>query len=106
MAWELLGRYIANNTHLKKIDLQYCSIIDAKIAAFFRGLTKSASISITRFDLMSNEFGINGVRSMVPFLESAPHLEKLLMNYNDNVGTECFEMLISALTAIQVRYQP
>ena len=46
---------------------------------------------------MNNEFGIDGVRSMVPFLENAPHLEKLPMNGNNNVGTECFEMLISAL---------
>ena len=95
LAWELLGRYIAINTHLKKIDLQYCSMIDAKMAALFSRLTKSASIR--RFNLMNNEFGMDGVRSMVPFLENAPHLEQLLMNCNNNVGTECFEMLISAL---------
>ena len=30
-AWRLLGRYIANNTHLEKVDLHRCGITDQKM---------------------------------------------------------------------------
>ena len=39
-AWRLLGRYIANNTHLQELTI----LIDDTMSSLFRGLTKSSSI--------------------------------------------------------------
>ena len=81
LAWETLGRYIANNTHLEEIAIfENMSITDAKMALLFRGLTKSNSLQ--KFDLMSENhpaIGTNGIRSMVPFLKNSPNLSKLYL---------------------------
>ena len=42
-AWRLLGRYIANNTHLQKLDLDGC-LTDEKMALLFSELVKSSSL--------------------------------------------------------------
>ena len=98
LAWQLLGRYIANNTHLKKVDLEGSGLNDAKMSALFRGLTKSNSIYI--LDLMENNFGLDGVRCMIPFLENSPQLNSLLFGRNANINTECFELLVRTLNGI------
>ena len=36
LAWRLLGRYIANNTHLVKINLDGCSLTDEKWHYYLR----------------------------------------------------------------------
>ena len=41
---ELLGRYIANNTHLDTIHLMNCSVADNDMPILFQSLTKSSSI--------------------------------------------------------------
>ena len=92
LAWKLLGRYIANNTvlkrvcledydisdehisslfrnmasnsHLEYIDLPRCTLTDSKLVALFRGLTRSTSIK--SLNLGQNAFGMDGVQSMIP----------------------------------------
>ena len=67
-AWRLLGRYIANNTHLYELDLDGCNLTDEKMALLFTELVKSSSLKT--FHINDNSFGINGVRSMIPFLRT------------------------------------
>jgi hypothetical protein len=66
LSWRLLGRYIANNSHLKRIDLVHCNLTDGKMALLFNELTFSSSLK--DLYLCHNNFGIHGLRSMVPFL--------------------------------------
>ena len=66
-AWEQLGRYIANNRLLKSISLDGCDLPDEKVTLLFKGLGKRSSL--LELDLDANDFGINGVRSMVPLLQ-------------------------------------
>ena len=95
LAWELIGRYITNNTHLKQIGLVYCDMTDSKISSLFRGLTKSCSVK--QLLLTKNDFGIEGIRSMVPFLQNSPNLSKLDLTGNRNITTGVFELLVNAL---------
>jgi len=95
LAWKLLGRYIANNTCLKTFSLRSCGISDEKMALLFSELTSSSSIS--EFDVTINEFGIEGLRSMIPFMSYSPQLINLGVGGNNNINTECFELLTRAL---------
>ena len=45
--------------------------------------------------LGDNAFSIEGVRVMVPFLRNAAKLECLDVGDNNNLDTECFELLVS-----------
>ena len=92
--WKYLGRYIANNTHLECINLVSCNINDEKMTLLFAELVGSESLRI--LGLESNEFGIEGVQNMVPFLHNSPNLSRLLMG-GSNINTDCFELVISAL---------
>jgi len=56
LAWRLLGQYIANNTHLKSIDLSRCGLTDEKMALLFSELSSSASIK--EVDVHNNRFGM------------------------------------------------
>ena len=94
-AWKLLGRYIANNTHLVKIDLNDCGITDEKMTLLFRELVRNSSLK--QLLISDNEFGIAGVQKMVPFLQNSPHLSSLLMGGISNINTDCFELVISVL---------
>jgi len=96
LAWELFGRYIANNTHLKRFGLDSCHLTDEKMTLLFRELTYSKSLN--RLDLDGNEFGIDSVRSMTPLLQNCPNISTLYLCGNDNINSECFEVLISALS--------
>lgn len=97
LAWTLLGRYIANNTHLNLIDLNldHCYLTDEKMISLFGELVRSRSL--TSLHLISNDFGLEGVQKMVPLLLNAVNLSKLFMCNNANINSECFEILISAL---------
>ena len=90
-AWKLLGGYIAKNTHLKSIKICHCN--DEQMVLLFSGLRRSSSLK--RLELSNNEFGIEGVRSMIPFLENSPSISDI--RFFNNFNTECFEALISAL---------
>jgi len=95
LAWKLLGRYIKNNTHLKDIGFDNCNLTDEKTVLLFRELVRS--VSLERLDMDHNSFGIDGVRSMVPFLHNSPELDEISIARNENLNSECFEVLISAL---------
>jgi len=94
-AWELLGRYIANNSLLKKITLDEYFITDEKITFFFKGLGKSSSLDELKMNF--SRFGVVGMQSMVPLLQGSPNLLFLYLGKNPHFNTECFELLISAL---------
>jgi len=47
--------------------------------------------------LMDNTFGVNGIRSMIPFLKRSPNLSTLRMSSNPAIGTEGFELMIQTL---------
>ena len=95
LAWRLLGRYIANNTHMKEVFLNSCNLTDEEMSLLFKELVKS--VSLERLDIDDNRFGIDGVRSMVPLLQNSPHLSTLMMGGNRNINSECFGALLSAL---------
>jgi len=98
-AWRLLGRYIANNNHLYELDLDGCNLTDEKMALLFTELVKSSSLKT--FHINDNSFGINGVWSMIPFLQNS-NLSTLLSS-NNNFNSECFEVLVSALNGTFMR---
>lgn len=100
-AWKLLGRYIANNTHLEYLQLSGIGLSDETIvvSSLFRGLTKSSSIEVLKFDNSRslNNFSADGVRSMIPFLQNSPQLKVIDFSGNNNVDTAVFEVLVNAL---------
>jgi len=79
LSWRLLGRYIANNNYLERVDLVRCSISDEKMASLFYELTYSSSL--THLHLCHNSFGVDGLRSMVPFLNDT---NLLYLNFFNN----------------------
>ena len=97
LAWQLLGRYIANNTHLKNVhisNLYPISLNDERMTVLFGELT--SSISIERINLSKNR--LNGrltLRCMVPFLKST-RLMHIDLSWN-LLGNEGFELLINTL---------
>jgi len=103
LAWKLLGRYIANNTHLEKVDLIQCGITDEKMTLLFGELTHSTSL--THLNLSDNSFGIDGLRHMVPFLQNSPNLSRLQfgrfdifrIRRNINFDSDCFELVVQTL---------
>jgi len=100
-AWTLLGRYIANNTWLSRFNLKGCSLNNQKISALFTSLTKSSSITSLYLD--NNEFGIEGLRTMVPFLLNSPKLNGIDMGKNDFINSDCFELLVNTLHRVSSR---
>ena len=95
LAWELLGLYIANNTHLEYLDFDGDDLTDEKMALLFRRLVRSESL--TDLDLNCNSFGVEGVRCMVPFIQNSPKLDSIKFSSNDNFNSECFDLVMSAL---------
>ncbi|KAL7536824.1 hypothetical protein ACHAWF_005571 [Thalassiosira exigua] len=92
-AWELLGRYIARNTHLKRVSLD---VPDDKMPKFFEHLTNSRSIEDLTF--RQNNFGVDAIRSMVPFLKNTrPKLRELNLQESRTINTEIFELVTEAL---------
>lgn len=57
------------------------------------------SDSMKELALSGNNFGIDGVvRSLVPFLEAcSSQLTKLSLGHNNEINTECFELVVSSL---------
>ena len=70
------------------------AINDHKMLLLFRVLTNRTAI--TKMNLFDNGFSIAGIRSMVPFLQSANKLKELLLDGN-NIQSEGFNMLFRAL---------
>ena len=96
--WEQFGRDVANNTHLRELHIRngapMGALNDHSMTSLFRGLTRSSSI--TELSLFNNTFGLDGSRSMLPFLQNANNLRELEINdnYIQSVG---FNLLWGAL---------
>ena len=100
LSWRLLGRYIANNNQLEKVDLLCCGITDEIMASLFGELTYSTSL--VYLTLCGNNIGIEGIRSMIPFLQNSPNLSSIGFNGHNNFNSECFTVLIQALQNTRV----
>mmetsp|Transcript_19249 Transcript_19249/g.35981 ORF Transcript_19249/g.35981 Transcript_19249/m.35981 type:complete len:526 (+) Transcript_19249:523-2100(+) len=94
LAWELLGRYIAENNHLEDLGFD-CGLTDEKMTLLFKHLTRSASLKT--LDISRNNFGLDGIQSMIPFLKNSPNLTTLAASFNDNINADCFSLLVNAL---------
>ncbi len=94
--WEQLGLGISSNNHVRELEFHALrdTLNDETMSSFFRGLTGSNSIEEVR--LMYNDFGVEGARSMVPFLQNASNLTSLNFTKN-NIGSEGFNLLWRAL---------
>ena len=95
LAWELLGRYIANNNYLLRFNLSGIDLTDENTTILFNSLVKSSSLK--ELMLYANHIGMNGVRSMIPFLRNSPNLSLINLGNNKDICTEEFEVLINAL---------
>ena len=82
-------------TRLDDIDLSGCHLDDVKMSFLFKNLTRAKSLS--KLELAGNEFGIVGIQSMVPFLKRAQNISMLEISDNQNINTECFNLLVEAL---------
>ena len=101
-AWQLLGGYIANSTHLHTFDLDSCDLTDQQMTSLFSTLVRSESLA--EFGIkFSPSFGIEGVRCVVPFLENSPDLWQVDIYHNNNFNSECFELLVKALKNTSVK---
>jgi len=94
-AWLLLGRYIAKNTFLERLELSNCNLNDEKMASLFRELTSSSSLQ--RLDLGDNQFGIDGLRCTLPFIESSSMLSSISFHISNSFDNECFDILVRTL---------
>ena len=94
LAWKLLGRYIANNTHLVELGLSSCGLSNEKMALLCSELVGNESVCSLNLEM--NEFGIEGLRSIVPLLRNSPQLKNIHFSRN-NFDTECFELLVQTL---------
>ena len=95
LAWELLGGYIADNDYVEYINLSQCRLTDSNVAPLFGGLANAGPLK--KLLLSYNNFGIDGIRSMVPLLTNAPNLTTVRIGFNTNISTECFRILVEAL---------
>ena len=77
LAWELLGRYIAGNAQMERINLSQCGLTDSNTSILFRGLDKC--IPLTDLELSANLFGIVGIQRMLPFLKRAQNILATLL---------------------------
>ena len=104
LAWKLLGRYIRNNTHLKSISLLHSNhLTDDKMALLFGEQLSSSSCSSLALRY-SDSIGIDGIRSMVPFLQTSLKLKELDLAVNRSINTECFELLVQTLHYSNISY--
>lgn len=96
-AWGLIGRYIANNNYLKSIYI-YSSLCDSKASKLFDALAGGGNRSSLKvINLRENNFGIAGVRRLVPFLQNCQNLSEINLSANNNIDTAVFEVLANAL---------
>ena len=94
--WEELGRDISNNTHLMYVKFNDYAFNEQMMSALFRGLTKSNSIR--HMNLHYNEdVGVEGIRSMLPFLQNAKKLVQLEVVNTYQIKSEGFNMMFRAL---------
>ena len=98
--WEELGRDIANNTHLTKVELNHRALNNNRVSFLFRGLTRSSSMKELQLD--NNYLDTIGVRSIVPFLQNATNLTELDLSGN-SLQSEGFNFLLRALRGSPIK---
>mmetsp|Transcript_19227 Transcript_19227/g.30151 ORF Transcript_19227/g.30151 Transcript_19227/m.30151 type:complete len:205 (+) Transcript_19227:158-772(+) len=98
LAWELLGRYIAENDHLEELVLDHLQLTDEKMTLLFKHLNRSTSLK--KLNLTGNNIGLDGIQSMIPFLKNSPNLKILKIWRNDNINADFLSLLISGLLII------
>lgn len=102
-AWELLGSYISGNIYMEALTLTARDEImldEGKISALFGGLT--ASRSLKNVALVGQDFGPDGIRSMMPFLRNCPNLTNFHLGDNGNIDAECLDLLLESLAGSNV----
>ena len=80
---------------MTRLVLDECGITNEKMALLFGEIAGSISLKI--FIGTDNSFGIDGLRSMIPFLQNSPYLSTLYLGTNENFNTECFELVVQTL---------
>ena len=99
-ACELLGRYIAANTHLESVDLPPNV---RGISLLFKNLTGSPSLKM--LNLRCQQFGLDVIRSMIiPFINNSPILSEIDLGDNENIDSECFKTIVEAFNGRSVDY--
>lgn len=111
LALRLLGRYIANNTHLQSLMFS-SDLTDVKVVQLFQELTKSDSITYLNLGSFNhnhglhshnNTLGLNGVRSMTTFLQNSPRLIGLNLSANTSMNTAVFDVLVNVLNGRAIK---
>ncbi len=100
--WEELGRHIFRDMSFGNLTITSRALdSDEKVSSFFKGLTGSNTIQ--KIFLCNNHFGIQGLRSMVPFLQHVKHLSGLDISGN-NIGSEGFAVLWRGLHRSPIKH--
>jgi len=95
-AWEVLGSYIANNVHLEHYNASHLSLTDVQLSSFFKHLN-GGSNSLQDYICCNNSIGIDGIKSMIPFLQSSSKLSLISLDGNGGIQSEGFELIMKAL---------
>lgn len=94
-AWRLLGRYIEGNDYLESIRFRTRLLDDSRMSLLF-GELRGGGRALRRLELTKTDFGMDGVRAMVPFLRRS-NLAALEISQNESFNTGCFRLLVGAL---------
>ena len=101
--WEQLGRDISNSSYLRKL-VMFNYFDDDNMSPFFRGLTRSSSIRRLSLPFEENYICLDGIQSMLPFLQNASNLLELNMTGNNgNIISEGFSLLFRALSESPIK---
>ena len=99
--WELLGRDFHGMSFEQLSITSRALDSDEKVSSLFRRL--KGSNTIRKIFLCNNHFGMQGLRSMVPFLQHATRLNNLDISGN-NIGSEGFAVLWRGLRRSPIRH--
>ena len=99
-AWEQLGFLVGKKDRVDYITLIRCGLTDLKMIAFFKGAIKNSRVKT--LDIDDNDFGFDGICTLVPFLRNSRRLKKLEVS-GCNVGRDGFEMIMWAIHGKSVR---
>jgi len=95
LAWKKLGYYIARNDQLECVSLRRCNLDDTNMSAFFDGAARNKQIKV--LTLHFNSFGVDGMRSLVPFLQNSHDNLTSLNVSGNNIETDGFWWLMHGL---------
>ena len=95
-AWEVLGSYIAKNNHLEHYNASHLSLTDVQVSSFFKHLNGGSS-SLQDYICCNNSIGVDGIKSMMSFLQSSSNLSLISLDGNGGIQNEGFELIMKAL---------